>query len=461
MRNPALKMAVQIVILALSVLLLGSWDNVDWSKITVTALKPGNKIGTFESGVELSWGLIPGADRYEVQSSTTLQDLAISPASEVKAGTFFTLTSMEKNKIDEIWYWRVRAINNTGEATAWSTTRQVFLNIGGAVTGLNPARRSSTTSTTSEFSWNAVDGAAKYQIQIAGREKALEGSPPVDEEVSGTSYTPTTGLTNLQAHYWRVRAVDGEGQAGAWSTVYLFWVEWGAVTGLIKSSTTSTTPEFSWNAVDRAARYQIQIAGSRSVLEGSPPVDEEVIGTSYMPAPALTDHQVPYWRVRAVDGEGQVGNWSSIHSFGGIVFYDKGRYTDGWRYLEAAPSDQGRYEWGGDETAIGGTGTGIGRGKANTEKIVAKLEDNGGDDYAAKICADLELGGYDDWFLPSKDELNELYKHKEAVGGFSSVFYWSSSEDGSMYAWGRSFGSGSQDDDCGGSGYRVRAVRAF
>ncbi len=361
MRNPALKMAVQIVILALSVLLLGSWDNVDWSKITVTALKPGNKIGTFESGVELSWGLIPGADRYEVQSSTTLQDLAISPASEVKAGTFFTLTSMEKNKIDEIWYWRVRAINNTGEATAWSTTRQVLLNMGGVVTGLS---RSSTT----DISWNVVAGAAKYQIQIAG---------------------------------------------------------------------------------------------SRSVLEGSPPVDEEVIGTSYMPAPALTDHQVPYWRVRAVDGEGQVGNWSSIHSFGGIVFYDKGRYTDGWRYLEAAPSDQGRYEWGGDETAIGGTGTGIGRGKANTEKIVAKLEDNGGDDYAAKICADLELGGYDDWFLPSKDELNELYKHKEAVGGFSSVFYWSSSEDGSMYAWGRSFGSGSQDDDCGGSGYRVRAVRAF
>ncbi len=217
MRNPALKMAVQIVILALSVLLLGSWDNVDWSKITVTALKPGNKIGTFESGVELSWGLIPGADRYEVQSSTTLQDLAISPASEVKAGTFFTLTSMDENKIDEIWYWRVRAINNTGEATAWSTTRQVFLNMGGAVTRLSG---SSTTDTTPEFSWNAVVGAAKYQIQIAGSEEDLEDSSTVDEEVSGSSYTPTASLTNLQRHYWRVLAVDGEGQAGNWSRVY-------------------------------------------------------------------------------------------------------------------------------------------------------------------------------------------------------------------------------------------------
>ncbi len=244
-------------------------------------------------------------------------------------------------------------------------------------------------------------------------------------------------------------------------------MEWGAVTGLSRSSTTDTTPEFSWNAVVGAAKYQIQIAGSEEALEGSPPIDEEVSGTSYTPASALTDHQVPYCRVRAVDGEGQAGAWSySLVGLGpgpagGIVFYDKGRYTNGWRYLEAAPSDQGRYEWGGDETAIGGTGTGIGSGKANTEKIVAKLGYNRGTDYAAKICADLELGGYDDWFLPSKDELNELYKHKEAVGGFSSVFYWSSSEDGSMYAWGRSFGSGSQDDDCGGSGYRVRAVRAF
>ena len=85
---------------------------------------------------------------------------------------------------------------------------------------------------------------------------------------------------------------------------------------------------------------------------------------------------------------------------GGIVFYDKGSYSDGWRYLEAAPSGYESYgKWGGYGTSVDGTSKGIGTGKANTEAIVKKL---GSGDYAAKFCYDLELGGYDDWFLPSQ-----------------------------------------------------------
>ena len=81
--------------------------------------------------------------------------------------------------------------------------------------------------------------------------------------------------------------------------------------------------------------------------------------------------------------------------------------------------------------------------------------------YAARLCYNFELGSYDDWFLPSDEELNELYKQKNTVGGFvSDYYYWSSSEYDSDYAWGRDF-----------NGYRygsyksfiryVRATRAF
>ena len=184
----------------------------------------------------------------------------------------------------------------------------------GAVSGLNPTDGSHTTDTTPEFRWTAVDGAVKYQIQIAGSEADLAGSPPVDDKnVNGTIYTPTTALTNQQLHYWRVRAVDGEEQAGAWSGSSLR-VDWGAVSGLSPtdgSSTTDTTPEFRWTAVDGAVKYQIQIAGSAADLAGSPPVDDKnVDGTIYTPTMALTNQQLHYWRVRAVDGEEQAGAWS-------------------------------------------------------------------------------------------------------------------------------------------------------
>ena len=130
-------------------------------------------------------------------------------------------------------------------------------------------------------------------------------------------------------------------------------------------------------------------------------MDEEVSGTSYTPASALTDnyYQTYHWRVRAMDANGQTGDWHP-YSFsilgtgpaGGIVFYDKGSYSDGWQYLEAATSDQGDYQWGGFGKYIGDIAIGIGSGKANTEKIVAAL-DTESYSYAAKICDEYTQGG--------------------------------------------------------------------
>ena len=88
---------------------------------------------------------------------------------------------------------------------------------------------------------------------------------------------------------------------------------------------------------------------------------------------------------------------------GGKIFYDKGHYSEGWRYLEAAPTDQSTgTDWGCYETAISGAdGTEIGTGKQNTLDIVADCATSGS---AAAVCATLTSGGYSDWFLPSLDE---------------------------------------------------------
>ncbi len=146
----------------------------------------------------------------------------------------------------------------------------------------------------------------------------------------------------------------------------------------------------------------------------------------------------------------------------GIVFY----ITDGGLHgLEAAPSDQSTSQaWivgGTTQTTLNGnTSTDIGTGSANTGFIIAQPDHTGS---AAQICReDYTGGGETDWFLPSKDELNQLYLQKETVGGFFIDAYWSSSEASATTAWSQLFGGGAQSDlSLKNYTYWVRAVRAF
>ena len=70
---------------------------------------------------------------------------------------------------------------------------------------------------------------------------------------------------------------------------------------------------------------------------------------------------------------------------------------------------------------------------------------------------------FDDWFLPSKDELNLMYQNlkKSNLGGFSEGYYWSSSEDNASDAWSQVFFNGTQYNLYRKPEVRVRAVRAF
>ncbi len=148
---------------------------------------------------------------------------------------------------------------------------------------------------------------------------------------------------------------------------------------------------------------------------------------------------------------------------GGIIayFFQPGNpgYEANVRHgLIAAPYDQSSdAQWGCSGTLIGSS-TGLGTGAANTAAIVAGCSEAG---IAARICIDLVLNGYSDWFLHSRDELNTLFLNRASIGGFAGYYYWSSSENSSSYAWRQSFGNGIQD--LGNKYYsrHVRAVRAF
>ena len=153
---------------------------------------------------------------------------------------------------------------------------------------------------------------------------------------------------------------------------------------------------------------------------------------------------------------------------GGLVFYLDPTGCGG---LIAAPSDQSTSaEWGCVGDAITGTGTTVGTGAQNTIDILAGCSESG---IAAKICDDLSLNGYDDWFLPSRDALDLIYHNlqQNGLGGFlttgATAYYWSSSEHDADKGKAMWIGSGGPSHNhLGASGdkdnnWRVRAIRAF
>ena len=137
------------------------------------------------------------------------------------------------------------------------------------------------------------------------------------------------------------------------------------------------------------------------------------------------------------------------------------------KYFEAAPSaSEVQRTWAtnvnSNQSSLvsGADGTAIGTGAQNTIDIVAQ-SGNVAATSAAAYASDYSYGGFSDWFLPSKDELNQLYTQKTTVGGFSNVNYWSSSEDFDGFVWFNFFMFGDQATNSKDTTYYVRPVRSF
>src|SRR6056297_3587014 len=125
------------------------------------------------------------------------------------------------------------------------------------------------------------------------------------------------------------------------------------------------------------------------------------------------------------------------------------------------PLDNGKkIEWGsfGIDIAEGNGAESDTNGYANTNAIVSQI---GAGDYAAYICDTLNAYGYDDWYLPSRSELNALYIDSALIGNFISNKYWASTEslsDDQMARF-QYFDNGSQNYGDKRLDYGVRCVR--
>jgi len=146
------------------------------------------------------------------------------------------------------------------------------------------------------------------------------------------------------------------------------------------------------------------------------------------------------------------------HYQGGIVFVVDAAGKHG---LIAATADQAVTDpwWNGSFVATGATS--MTAGKTNTTTIINAQGNTG--TYAAKLCRDYKGGGFSDWYLPAKDQLNTLYAQKNLVGGFVSEIYWSSTEFDTADIWVQDFTDGIQnlDNSSDGANVHTRAIREF
>ena len=285
----------------------GAWSSVVSVTYKQTLPAPTVTGGNDSQGrPTLKWNAVSGAAKYEVYRARSRSGEYIKYSTIT--GTSYTNISYIEN--GNTYYYKVRALGSDGTAGAWSSIVSVTYRAAStgtlsapAVTGGNDAQGRPM------LKWNAVTGAAKYEVY---RARSLNGDYIKYSTVTGTSYTNTGYIENGNTYYYKVRALDANGTAGAWSSIvsvtYKQTLSAPTVTG---GNDSQGRPTLKWNAVTGAAKYEVYRARSK---DGDYIKYSTVTGTSYTNTSYIEDGNTYYYKVRALKSDGTAGAWSSVVS---------------------------------------------------------------------------------------------------------------------------------------------------
>jgi|GEM_PF-2830552 uncharacterized protein (TIGR02145 family) len=280
--------------------------------------------------------------------------------------------------------------------------------------------------------------------------------------------------SNWRTFGYAVRCIKGEESSGGTSVVSSYisassagtMIAGTAVTGVTQTITATVTKvgDYSITATANGVTFTGSGAfagsGSQNIIltaTGTPTAvgsNDFILNTSISLTFSRTTTAAPY----------TIGQ----SALGGVIAYilvsgDAGYDASVQHGLVAATSGQSsgiRWFNGGSYTTTGASGTAIGTGFANTNTIITS-QGATATSYAAGLARAHDGGGFTDWYLPSKDELDKLYYNRVAISGFNSAFYWSSSEYNTDYAWGQDFSNSIHYFYFKIIFGDVRAVRAF
>jgi hypothetical protein len=269
-----------------------------------------------------SWDPVTGADKYNFQLAP---DTGFNSLVYQLNGTKNTRATPDKTVPNGTYYWRVQAVDVNGNTSPWSESRQIEKLWADAPT-LTAPDDAATISFPDEplvLRWDPVPGAAKYRLYIASdpdlASLVTDNGEPF--ETQATNGAPAL-LLSSNTYYWAVTPVDAQGNEGERSEVRSFVWEWPSTTATdvqdIEPSTEFYVPEFTWDPIPGAAKYEVEInsvfdfpAGASKVCCDS---SDWPITTTFTPKETLPNNTY-YWRVRAINANGEAGDWNEGPSF--------------------------------------------------------------------------------------------------------------------------------------------------
>jgi len=276
-----------------------------------------------------AWTPVAGADKYEFQISA--EEGMNSPVLGTGKDDFFsrnTRATLLKTIPNGTYWWRVRATDAAGTASAWTRPRSFVKrwNLQPALQA--PASGSALTYPASAvvLGWSGVAGAAHYLVSVASDPTlgslvlhySNQDDPKGAPNVAATSAAITSALAP-GSYFWSVTPVDAQGNRGVATPVASFNWSWPSSTAThledLNPAAEAYDPRFSWTPVPGAARYEVEINPSVDFAPGSKVCcTNPTIATSLSPTQVLKDN-VYYWRVRALDPDGNAGVWNAGESF--------------------------------------------------------------------------------------------------------------------------------------------------
>jgi hypothetical protein len=274
-----------------------------------------------------SWRPVRRAAKYEFQFASDAGFRSTIASFE----TFNTAATVDDTVFDGNYYWRVRAISAADKAGRWTGPQLLRKRWTTPTQLLTPAQDSTIIYPSDRLvlRWSEVPHAFKYDVvlssdpSLAGNLLAEPGRPTT--EVPGTSLAVTRTLSDGQRYYWAVTPIDGGGLKGPRSAVGSFVWSWPShttphLTDLFGDAdqTTYVDPQFSWDPVPGAARYEVEVNSSADFAAGSKICcSDPTTGTSLSPKKLLPNNtDLPgaqegyHWRVRALDLDGNAGVWN-------------------------------------------------------------------------------------------------------------------------------------------------------
>ena len=281
----------------------GAWSSVVSVTYKQTLTAPAVTGGNDAQGrPTLTWKAVSGAAKYEVYRARS-KDGTYTKYSTT-TGTAYTNSSYLTS--GATYYYKVRALDANGNAGPYSAVVSVTCRLkltAPTVTGSTDSQGRPT------LKWNAVTGAAKYEVY---RARSKDGDYIKYSTVTGTSYTNTSYIESGNTYYYKVRALKSDGTAGAWSSVvsvtYKQTLTAPAVTG---GNDAQGRPTLTWKAVSGAAKYEVYRARSK---DGTYTKYSTTTGTAYTNSSYLTSGATYYYKVRALDANGNAGPYSAVVS---------------------------------------------------------------------------------------------------------------------------------------------------